>query len=473
MSTFSPSTRVAALTLGLAAALWVGLWAFAGLDSLISEDWYHLGIAAEERTWRAAFDVARVPLRPLQHFAFHALAQLDSPSPGAARLVGLGGHVVALFALYPLALRWIGDRRGALMALVLFALAPNVFSVLSPAALGWPWRVAFSLLALLAFERYWSERRAGYAVAAIALWLVALGFHQGALIVPGLAALRVLVLGDGDGRRRFDLSPGLVAWCALACGYVVYLLFVRDVTGHGLKEVATLPPNVVRASLALFPEPLRIQAVAGLRADTLACNVLGGVLLLVPLATFAWALLFGSRLSKFIVLAIGLELLLPVLTTGFMSRYAYLGFALAAVGVAGVAHRGGAYVGAFWLTAVVWGLDCARDADEFRCATAAAAELIDVALEARERTPEGAIALVDVPERWGREQELNFFGIGLERALELSGGAGPWCVLRTWTTVYTTDVHAMAPEEIERREARGEFRALRWDVVGERLVPAL
>lgn len=458
--------------LAFACCLWVGLWAFVGRGAMMSEDWTHLATAKGQASLAQAFDLVRVPMRPLQHVVFYGFAQVDELSGGAARLVGLAGHLVALLAVFALGRAWTGSRGAGALACVLFALAPNVASAFSPSALGWPWRVAFSLVALVLFDRHLRGGSWLALLGAVAAWIVALGFHQGALVIPGVAFLRVAFVREGapDLRRGF-LSACL--WCALAGAYVVYLQFFREATGHGLKELASLPANVVRATLSLFPEPLRIWGVAGLRTGTTQGWLVGGGVMAVALGVFLMALVRGSALTRFVVVAIALELFLPVLTTGFAARYAYLAGAFAAIALARGATRVDATAAARWLcalAALVWTVDLAQDASEFRAAANTASDILAEARDARDEAAGRPVAILDVPERWGQEQELQYFGLGLTDALRITHGEGPWHVWRTWQNFHTTDVHPMAPEEVARREALGELVVLRWSAAEGRLV---
>lgn len=467
--------RAAPFVLVGALLLWIGLLLYSGSGALFSEDWVHLGIAHGQSSLGEAFDLQRVPMRPLQHVVFYLFASMSELDPVVARGVGLLGHLLALVCVYVLGRSWGGSARAATFSVALFALAPNVSSVLSPAALGWPWRVAFSLLALALFERSLTREslpvRSAALWAAIGAWVLALGCHQGALIVPGIAVLRLFFLSEPDVRWRAIFRPGIVLWCALAVGYVAYLQFFRDATGHGMKELASLPANFVRAELSLFPEPLRLLAVGGLRAGAGVPLAVGGTICVGAFLVLARIFITGSGVARFALLAIGLELLLPVLTTGFASRYAYLAFAIAALGLGIAAARAHAWGNAQFFAGVIallWAMDLGQECHEFRGATQAASAVLEVARE--QQVQGGAFALVDVPERWGREEEMQFFGLGLPKALELTHGGSSGIVLRTWDNFHTTDVPFVPYEDLEQRAAAGEFRLLAWDPVQLRLV---
>lgn len=460
------------MTLVACLVAWVAIWIVAGAGAMFSEDWVHLGIAARQESLLEAFDLGRVPLRPLQHVAFYVLAELGVTEGLVARGLGLVGHLLAIIGVFALGREWGRTVAAGVASAVLFALAPNVVSVLSPAALGWPWRIAFSLWALVLFEVGWRLRSKRAALGCWGLWVLALGCHQGALVLPGVAALRVLFLAPPGQRLKGLFRPGLAGWCALAAGYVVYMQFFRDATGHGLKELASLPANVVRAELALFPEPLRLFAVNGLRSETPIGTFLGGsiVALAFGFASYLW--FKGGALARFVLAAIALDLVLPVLTTGFASRYAYLSFALGALGVGVAASRSLYFDRArtlFVVVALAWGADLVHEVFEFRQASRWADHVIETVREAE--ADGGTVAIIDVPERIGRELELQFFGLGLAQALDLAIEPKDRSIFRTWENFHTTDVPFVPFEEVRDRGARGEFSVLVWSRVEQRLTP--
>src|SRR5262249_50998143 len=157
---------------------------------------------------------------------------------------------------------------------------------------------------------------------------IALGFHESAMLLPAIFAAWIAFRGGGTIHdalarvRRALRDPWILALFVLACAYFVQLFF-RPQRHHQAKALDSLPANVVKATLALVPEWIRAPAVEGLRGHLGVAGYALGACAIVVIAIAALWILRRSTFGRFVVLAVGLELLLPVLGTGFAQRYAY------------------------------------------------------------------------------------------------------------------------------------------------------
>jgi hypothetical protein len=204
----------------------------------------------------------------------------------------------------------------------------------------------------------------------------------------------------------------------------------------------------------------------------------------------AWlrAVLFGTALARFVALAVALDMALPVLSAGFHQRYAYLGtaFLACAIGcwagqdngsdVRGVdgrprkVSRTPAVLFAL-LLAFFWGRDQLADTLEYRRAGAIVETILAQVGEERARVGEGTlVTLVDLPDHWGREEDLPVFNWGFRFAAEDSGHAGPWVLVRTRAFITTTDFVQVGEDELRRRMAGEAGPVLIFDREREQLV---
>src|SRR6185436_12464579 len=156
------------------------------------------------------------------------------------------------------------------------------------------------------------------------------------------------------------------------------------------------------------------------------------------LAAFA-ALRRAPPRARALILVAALDLLIPAVSVGFVVRYAQLAAAMCAC-AAGLAFDGTAarprarrvLVAGLALLLACWAYDTIYDVAEYRRAGAVSRRIFAKAAEARARLgPEATIALVDLPESWGRERDIPLFNWGTRRALALGGDLGPWEILRT------------------------------------------
>jgi hypothetical protein len=123
---------------------------------------------------------------------------------------------------------------------------------------------------------------------------------------------------------------------------------------------------------------------------------------------------------------------------------------------------------AVWLAS--WAYDTAYDVAEYRHAGLVSRRVLGQAAEARARLgPDVRIALVDLPEFWGRERDAPLFNWGTRRALVLRGSPGPWDVLRTVPAARTSEAEPISPEALARLARERPHAVLVYEPAGERL----
>lgn len=442
-----PSTRV---FLALA-FLWIaGLWLALRAVPFLSEDYTHLSVASAQTSVFQALDPAREPLRPLQHLYFFVVSRFPGADADVVRSASFALHALSC-ALVCLIARALGlAPRTAGAAALLFALFPNVKGLAWSAAISTPGRAAFVLLAWWSWLRARETGSRGARSLSIVAFVVALLFHESAIVLPALIVLwSALESGQSLAQRIRAVAarlrePNLLLIVLSALAYVLYMIFLREQRHHGLKSFDSLPANVVKAALALVPQDLRVLAVEALRGKLGGGGYAAAALIAACLGALALRVSSkGSRLARFALCVAVLDLALPVLSTGFVQRYAYLSSALVALALAEWALQRDrawravvvALVGLLWFGDSVRDLRAERDAG--RIATAA----LDTACAVRAREgPARAIAIVDLPDVWGREDDIPLFNWGLSQALERRGCAGPWQLWRRRDFHTGTDV---------------------------------
>lgn len=439
----SLSSRWTTWAVVAAALLTVGVVAveysmIAGLP-FFSEDYTLTALAATQAGPLDALSLELVPLRPLQHLFFHWVAHGANGVAATARIPGVALHMGSCLLVYFLARKLGAGVLGGVVAMTLYAVFPNCKSFVWTAAIGWPGRQFFLLLSLVAFLHHAQKSSLLATCICVTSLVLALGFHQGAFLLPVLAVACSLGMADagsqGSARaviRRLK-DPLLLGITLLVIVYLVYLVVLRDNRHTEVRSFAALPANLVKSSLCLFPEWYRQFVVEGLRGGGLGFLAAAGAFLVVPILVGV-ILCKGSLLARCLLSIIVLDLALPALTTGFVQRYAYLASAFLACGLGrwietlGARSRVGA--GAiFLLLATQWAYDSHRDIQEYREAGRVTTRLLQQALAAyEERAPEESIIVVNIPTCWGSENDLPLFNWGFGQALlqldQAQNGAG-------------------------------------------------
>jgi len=454
--------------------------AVAGLP-FFSESFTHLHVADGMEHWGQALDPSLEPLRPLQHLYFFVLASFDPPSPAWARVPGFVLHLGSCFLVVALARGFGATRSGALLAGALFALAPSVKNLVWVAAISAPGRVFFLLASLVAFQHYVARRNVAAGAACVLSFLFALGFHQSAVILPGLLLLLVWAKSGPAMRewlgqvRRWLSDPVVLSTCALGLAYFAYQAWFREQRYNQMKDLASLPANVVKASLAVAPEILRAGMVDGLRGGG-AAFIGAGLLFFAWLALAVLLLWRGRAATRFAVAAIALDAVLPTLLSGYDQRYSYLGLAFAACALGAwwsrrdVAREGLAAGALAAALLAVPAFDTLQDVLDYRQAGSVAETVIaDAGAERARVGTDTTIVLVNLPDVWGSEHDLPMFNWGFPIAAERRGIAGPWVLLRTREYHTGSDSEPVTPAEIERLVDRPGVSVLVFDRALRRL----
>ena len=402
----------------------------------LSEDWTQMELARGFESIFGAMDLAREPLRPLQHAFVWCLAHcgLDPAGslPTTARGVGFALFAVACGALALLAREAGLGPRGVGSAVLLAVAFPNVKALSWSAAIGSPGRVAFELVALLFLVRRARGGPAWHGVAGVAAFVLALGFHESASLLPAILLAWLACVGAESLRQGLQRAisalrdPYVLATCAIAAVHVLHLAFFRPGRVHGAQDLASLPANVAKALLALAPECVREIGIEGLRGHrgmlgaAAACVVIATVLVVFVLA------FRRGRILRFASVAIALDLGLAAGTAGFVQRYAILASAFAALGLAAwVTTRGRfAFVAVLGAT---WMYDAHVDAREIRDAGRGA---LTLAGEVRGLSGSGPLAVVGVPGLVGAEGDVPYFNWGGTIFLRAHGVTRPVTLLR-------------------------------------------
>ncbi len=433
----------------------------------LSEDWTQMELARGFESIFGAMDWAREPLRPLQHAFVWCLAHggLDPALvlPAVARGVGFALFAVACGALVRLAREAGFASRATGIALLLAISFPNVKALSWPAAIGSPGRVAFELVALLFLVRRARGGAAGNGVVGVAAFVIALGFHESAILLPVILTAWIACVGAADlrsGIRRAIAAlrdPYVGATCGIAFVHVLHLVFFRPGRVHGAKELAALPANVAKAILSLAPESVRDIGIEGLRGNR---GTIGTVAACVAVACVALVFVLALRrggILRFASLAIALDLGLAAGTAGFVQRYAILASAFAALGLSAWATTRGriavvAVLGATWM------YDAHVDAREIRAAGRGA---IALATEVRRLPGSGPLAIVGVPGLVGAETDVPFFNWGGTIFLRAHGVRRSVTLLRERVFATNSDQEFVADDGLRELGEKGvELR--RW-----------
>ena len=433
-------------------AAWVAILGWVAVQYLLvgglplfSEDYSHgARVAALDGVWQC-FSHEITPPRPFLHLLLYAGIHWWEQNPWLLRLPGFACEVLAILGLARLVAAGGGTQVQALGAAALFAAFPVLKGVFWPAAIGGPGRVAFSLWALAWFA---TRKRSWWAgPASVACLALALLCHQSAvLIVPMLGLWIVLV--ERDWRALAD--RWLCAHAVVAAGFTLWAASVPDVHS-GVVAGGAVAANVVKAACALLPEDLRFLIVEGFRRQHGAAGfVLAALLFSAHALVLLMAFWRGRALVRFVLLAGALDLLLPILKTGFSLRYASFAAALACT----VLVRAGRARWLVLLLGACWLFDSMRALHDVRAAGAEISRILQVtATAARSVAPDRLLVLANPPGMWGRERDLPVCNWGLGEALRREGVTRRVRLVRTIDYLTTSDVErvpAAALAELER-----------------------
>lgn len=469
--------RTLPFALVVAVAVVAVVWAAVAGLPLLSESYTQLALVQRFASPADAFDPQLVPFRPLQHLTFHWFERFADGAPAVGRAFTFGLHALAACLVFAIVRRLGAPARGAWVAMLLFLAFPTAKGLTWVAAVSGPGRTACLLWIVWATIAYTQRPTRGLGVALVAVFAVALGFHQSSIVAPAIFGLGVVCLTEGNLRARLRAvvalarRPAIVVFALFAVGYFLYVGTLQNRSYHGIVQPGAIAANVARAALALAPEWVRLPALEGLRdAEAPLGFALGAAAVAGMLGLWALGLWRGRAEGRWLLLAIPLDLALPILTTGFVGRYAYFSAALLAI-VLGLrfAHSGPGRAGLvqrllIGVLAVAWAVDHVVDVRELRQAGAVAEQLLADATAARAAAPAGAtIALVDAPDHVGREDDIPLFNWGLAEALARRGVPGPWLLLRVDACWTTSDHRALREEDLPAALAEPGLLVLRYD----------
>lgn len=449
-----------------------------------SEDLSHQGhVAGYSSAWQI-FDPAQVPFRPLQYAFFSVLVALGPLEPWLARVPGFALYLVSALLVVDLARRLGGSRAATWLALLAYLCFPSVKALVWVAAISNPGRSACVLAGLCLFTRHLERPRALTGFGVLAAQLLALGFHQSGIVLAPACALLAWTSAGAPERRTWREAAGrlrepwLLTLLVLMATYSLAMSVLWS-QRYPRGEPAAVLANLARASLALAPEALRHVAIEGLRHHRGAVGfALGAAVVLGALLAYLGALRVAAPRARALLAVIGLDLLLPALTVGFVVRYAQLAAALGAcllgLGHDALAGRPRARRVGHGLLAVLlvgWASDTLHDVLEYRRAGDVSRTVLAQARAVRARVgPQTTVALVDLPYVWGRERDIPLFNWGTRMQLAQAGASGTWTLLRTRPGIGSNEARLISVQELAELAARRPYPILLFDRASERLV---
>lgn len=415
---------------------------FASHLAFTSEDYTHMSAAASWSSWTDAFRLDLIPLRPLQHLSMYFQVHVFDANRTLSRLPAALLHFSSCLLVAGIARQLGLSKRSAAIALLSYAFFPNFKNLAWTAGIGWPGRQVAVLFGIFAYVTFLQNSSVKWGVATLIAFLVALGFHQGAFVFPafllgiGIALNRAgdQVIFGGDKREgaasrsrgallsdvRASLTWPVVVSALLAAGYLAYIVFLRENRHTEVRDFSALPANLIKGTLSLTPEWFRVFVVEGLRAGGGALALAAIAAAMVGIATLA--LFFRSdRIGRVLAALVALELIIPILTVGYVQRYAYLASAMLALWLATWHHRRSK--AAFAVIAFLianWSYDLFRDIAEYCGASTITNAVVVVLSEAVDQAPADVqIHAIDAPTAWGSERDIPLFNWGLVKAVNM------------------------------------------------------
>jgi len=443
----------------------VSTWATVAGLPFFSESYIHLERGAQLHGLFASFGAELTPFRPLQWAFFQLLTSTGLDDPAIARTFTYGLHFANAVLVMLLVRAFGGSRNACLLTVLVFLAFPSARCLVWVDAISGPGRVTCMLFGLLCMQRYLVSGRALAAFGSLVAIVAALGFHQSAMLLPFLYLLLAAHRRSTDtdngwfaGLWRALRDPWVLGGLAVAISFAIYVGAIREGRHHGLKQVGAIAANGVRAGLALAPEWLRVISVDGLRGEHGTLGMIaGGGILLGAVIFFVWVVIKTAPLARVLLLGAAADLLLPVISVGFVMRYAYFSAALVAVALGVIFHanldrpdRQRRLVLGVLALVVFWSRDHYVDLRDSREAGHVVEQVLAATAEARTALgKDDPITLVDVPAYWGAEQDLPVFNWGLTQAIRRHGVSGAWIPLRTFDTWTSSEQRRIEPAELE------------------------
>lgn len=454
----------------LAAIVAVILYALTAFYPPVSEDWIHLEALAQCRSVFDAIDLRLSHSKPLEFLSLWLMVPTGLDHPYLIRIPQYAMHAL-IGGMVGLLARSLGlSPRRAQLAVVLFLCFPAVKGLSWIVAISTPEHVLMMLIALVAAVEHTKRPRAATGILLLLAQMVAIGTHSASSLLPGcVAALAVAV---SPRRWRVLLDPWLLAHIVLGVALVVVLASLSTAERHhSVRGFEAIAANGFRALMSLVPEVVRGPAIEGMRgAYGQVGKVLGLCTCLVMAVVVAKLFLRASLLVRALLFAAAIDLVPPVLTAGFVVRYAYFPAALVAVALLLSAKPTRRWVVGLSLLGLAWCYDSGVDVVEVRRGGDLAIAVVEAARVARTAAGPGVqVALVDPPGEVGAERDVPVFNWGLSIALRRNGVEGPWQLLRTRDYVTSSDVERVDEEKLAQL-ARDGVQVWRFDGLTARFV---
>jgi hypothetical protein len=355
------------------------------------------------------------------------------------------------------------SRQRALLAVVLFLCFPAVKGLSWIVAISTPEHVLMMMVALVVAVAHAKRPRAATGMALLVSQVLAVGCHSAACLLPGCVAM--LAIAVSPLRWRVLLDRWLLLHFAIGAALILLLVSLPTTERyHSLRSIEAILANGSRALLSLLPELLRLPAIEGLRgAYGVPGMVFGFVACGATAALFVWALWRSTPVGRALLLAAVIDLVPPVLTAGFVVRYAYFPAALVSIALLLQAKPTKAWIVALGLLGAGWLGDHVVDIAEVRKGGQLGIAVVESARAVRAEVGPGVeVALLNAPGETGAERDVPVFNWGLAVALRLNGITGPWRLLRTEHYVTNSDVELVDERRIDE-VVRAGVAVWRWD----------
>jgi len=212
--------------------------------------------------WNAVHVGTRGVFRPLREVVFTLIAHVFGPQPLAFHAVSFGLHMLVCLLVYALGRRVLRDNLAAFLGAALFAVHPvHLEAVLWAKNLAEVMAAAFVLGAFLLYLRALradtsSASRAGWGVAATALYAAALLCKESGLGLAGVLLLYALSRPRAERRRALALAAPVVL---LGLAYVAFQFAASDLVTAAVEgqradpdEALWLRPALVGKTYAFY-----------------------------------------------------------------------------------------------------------------------------------------------------------------------------------------------------------------------------
>lgn len=458
-----------ALGFVLAAVAAAVLLSLTGFYPLQSEDWIHLEIIAQ-RPWQDAFDLHVSHARPLWFLGLWSMLPTGLEHPALMRIPLFVMHGVIGGLVGVLAQSLGASSRRALLTVVLFLCFPTVKGLSWILAISTPQHVLLMLVAMIAAVAHVKRPRAATGILLIAAQVLAVVAHSAAALLPGCIAM--LAIAVSSLRWRVLLDRWLLLHLAVGAALILVLASLPTTERyHSIRSLPAIMANGSRALLSLLPELVRGPAIEGLRGAYGSAGMAFGLTVCALTATFfCWVLWRASAVCRALFVAALIDLVPPILTAGFVVRYAYFPAAMASIALLLAARPTKRWLVAIGALGCLWLVDTAVDVTEIRRGGELGTVVIEAARAVRAEVGPGvAIVLVNAPGEVGAERDVPVFNWGLAEALAKNGVDGPWQFARTENYITSSDVDFVEVDRLAEMVREG-VAVWGWDACRQRFV---